>query len=113
MTPAVARAYVNHGRWIIECQCGNAVEAVREPLWTHQAKIGQKKWKCAPPEGFGAGGFCGSAYSVLWPDVERTEAILTLRPDPRNRNWWPGESFKQLVGENLEHGCNVPEGEAA
>ena len=99
----VARVYANHGRWIVQCECGNAVEATPD----------MRSWRCAPTPGeaWNPLAYCGASYTVLWPDHQRIAAILTLRPDPRNRNWWPGESFRQLVAENIEHGCEVPEGE--
>lgn len=103
------RAYINHGRWIVECQCGNAVEAVPDPA-THQIKIGQKRYRCEP---WGAeahpDGFCGAEYTVIWPrNAKRIVAVLSHRPRRSNQNWLPGESVALLIAENLEHGCQVP-----
>jgi len=109
---AVSRAYVNHGRWVVDCECGNAVEAVTDPL-PYQIRIGQKKWRCEPwtPEAH-PDGFCGSRYTVLWPrHADRIMAILKHRPRASNQNWMPGEPLSLLVAENLEHGCAVPDDE--
>lgn len=100
-------AYVNHGRWVVECECRNAVEAVPAPA-AHQIKVGQKRWQCAPPEGFGAAGFCGAQWTILWPGArDRITQILAHRPKA-NQNWDPKETVDMLVAENIEHGCHVP-----
>lgn len=97
----LTRAYVNHGRWIVECQCRAA----------HEIRPGVKTWKCMmmvgdPPTPVG----CGSEYAVLWPAPKlrrQIEIILSTRPYAL-RNWWPWERLDQLISENLEHGCAVP-----
>lgn len=112
------RAYINHGRWVVECQCGNAVEAVPRPVThpghsaPHQIRVGQKRYRCEP-WGVEAdpSGFCGSTYTVIWPrNARRIVAVLNYRPR-HNQNWRPGETVALLVAENLEHGCAVPDEE--
>ena len=94
----VARAYINHGRWIVECECHEA----------HQLKPGPKRWRCEMlVDGRHVG--CGTEYSVIWPNRKlrrQIETVLSTRPY-ENRNWWPWETVDQLVAENLEHGCAV------
>jgi hypothetical protein len=108
----VTRAHVNHGRWVVECECRTASEAVPKPSThpyaktSHQARYRGKTWVC-PVEWGG----CGMSYDVLWPDTDRIMAVLRERPKTSNQNWMPGESISQLVAENLEHGCAVPERE--
>ncbi|MGH3429533.1 MAG: hypothetical protein ACRDQZ_18525, partial [Mycobacteriales bacterium] len=55
----VTRAYVNRGRWIVECQCREA----------HEARPGLKRWKCmmdVPNQRTGTVEHvgCGSEYTV-------------------------------------------------
>jgi hypothetical protein len=55
-------------------------------------------------------GECGSVYDVIWPAptvAKRITQLLNQRPDPKTRNWLPGETIGRLVEENLEHGCKV------
>lgn len=88
----VTRAYVNRGRWIVECECREAREA----------QPGVKQWSCS----------CSSQYSILWPsDTTRRkiEGLLAQRP-PQNQNWWPWETIETLIAENLEHGCPASTG---
>ena len=98
------QAYINHGRWIVECSadgCNNALIASRlTPLFV-----------CTD---------CGSAendhhwYAVEFP-AERTEieeillrrnALHPFRKAP-TRNWLPGETPDDLRKENFEHADRV------
>lgn len=99
---AITRAYKNHGRWVVECECRMAFEV----------RPGQRTVACKPPdERHNPADYCGVSYDVLWPDHARIDAILSHRPDKLNQNWVPGESIGRLVAENLEHDLKVPPGE--
>jgi hypothetical protein len=89
-------AYVNHNRWMADCECGGA--AVVDPE--------------NPDRGF----FCFGCYNIIhtglprrvvYPDAEvrcGVERALLLRPDPAVRNWLPGEAVVNLELENIAHG---------
>jgi hypothetical protein len=48
---------------------------------------------------------CGGTFAAVWPaDRVEIERILMERPDPFNRNWLPGETLHDLLGENITHG---------
>lgn len=88
----LTRAYANHGRWIIECQCRCAAQPMQP----------EQRWKCPA---------CGAEWTVLWPaDMVTIMHILVARPQKHNRNWQPGETIRELAAENIEHGCPVPTG---
>jgi hypothetical protein len=99
-TPAQARAYVNHGRWIADCpcECGSALSL--EPR--------QSSYHC--PE-------CKWIGVVDWPDnADDIMEALEQRRIPRTRNWFPdghvlavrsntphGQTVKQLIEETEEN----------
>ena len=84
-------AWINHGRWITQCDCGQYAEAQR----------GQ----CA----------CGRRFTAIYPPGRReAERLLNQRPI-ENRNWIPTlataaltdtlkvETIDDLRVENQEH----------
>jgi hypothetical protein len=79
-------AEVNHGRWLINCECNGAAVSCRT------AKIA-----CCFD--------CGRVYKVVkFPrNAGKIESILLVRP-MANRNWKKGETVKLLVAENIKHG---------
>jgi hypothetical protein len=83
-------AFVNAGRWLVRCACGDAPMA--HPDWPEV--------RC-----FNCGAIGGH---VIWPaeraDIER---VLLARPRAVNRNWMPGESVEDLQRENRDHGMAV------
>jgi hypothetical protein len=95
-------AYVNHGRWVVDCECGDA--GVVDPAW--------------PDRGF----FCFGCYNIIHTGLPRrvtypmdgvrylVEGLLLLRPDPATRNWSPAETVGDLTIENIAHGLPVPRG---
>jgi len=99
-----ARAWVYSGAWVADCPaaCGN-VEAL------------------GPPGGGYHCGYCGRLADVEWPDAAADiMAVLSLRPIPHTRNWFPpshdlalraglphGQSVVELLDENAEHGVTV------
>lgn len=100
LTPAQARAYINHGRWIADCprDCGCALT-----LDPHQPTY-------ACPE-------CKWMGGVEWPDnADEIWEALQKRAVPRTRNWFPsghslalrsnsphGQTVKQLIEETEEN----------
>lgn len=94
--------YVNWGRWMVKCACGNC------PLFSPE-------WMCALCFE------CGAKYHLFdLPEAQtliEVERVLLLRPQLSTRNWRvPGqrpESVEDLVIENVEHGDPVPEDYAA
>jgi hypothetical protein len=100
ITPAVrpAKAYVNWGRWVADCECGASMAVHVD--WADA--------RCTD---------CLTVYMVLWPGHETRaviEALLLARPVLATRNWIQTETLADLVAENLAHGLPVvpiPEGE--
>jgi hypothetical protein len=88
-------AYVNHSRWLWDCPVCNGSEL------------------CSDLDPRAVCRLCGNAgdgwWQIVWPDDttrERVEVLLERRPDPRTRNWTPGELVEQLQAENLQHGID-------
>lgn len=89
--PGVAYAEANWGRWIARCPAGLCTNAVQVHRW-------QQRFECA---GTGA---CGWTAPMVWPaDPEAIEVLLAVRPDPKTRNWLPGETLQHLLFENAQH----------
>lgn len=88
---AVARARVNHGRWIADCprpHCTNAMEL----------KPQQATFHCG-----GAGG-CQMVAPVEWPDdPDGIWGALLERPVPGTRHWYPA-GHREAVQLGLPHG---------
>ena len=94
-------AYVNHGRWVVECPDCTGASFVSE--------IELRFWCLS----------CGNASvnfawrSVRMPkDREQIEAVLMFRPAARadratTRNWTTDETVKDLQKENIDHGVVV------
>ena len=78
------RAYVNHGRWVADCEC-NAGIAVWLDAWYATCCLE-----------------CGNEYEVVFPDVEfmaELDRLLSLRVDVSTRNW-TDESLESIAAEN-------------
>jgi hypothetical protein len=79
-------AYVNHGRWVVDCPCGAGVA------------VDQAAPACCFQ--------CGGVYPrILWPaerELQAIEALLQERPR-KNQNWEPGETPDKLRAENVRH----------
>ena len=95
------RAYVNHSRWVADCgqpYCNGA-----EMLEPRQAQI-----HCSN---------CHWEGMVQWPpDADAIWGVLSLRPVPQTRNWFPsghelalrsgvvhGQTVADLIAENAEN----------
>lgn len=102
LTTTRARAYVNHSRWISDCPrpyCANA-----ESLQPRQATF-----HCTN---------CLLVADVEWPpNADAIWEVLTARPVPQTRNWFPeshdlalasgcphGQTVADLIDENRKHG---------
>ena len=81
------RAAVNHGRWVVVCECGGAQVASRTDrrFWcTYCRPSGWRKVKW-PPDDVAA----------------EAEAALSARPDPKKQNWEPwSEPVASLLTED-------------
>ncbi|MCU4184032.1 hypothetical protein K6U06_06645 [Acidiferrimicrobium sp. IK] len=90
-----AAAYVNHGRWMVDCPhgCGSA----------QYASHADRRMFCVECSSGGTGLW----ITVSWPspaDVAAIEAALSCRLVP-NRNWRPGETVEQLHAQNAFNGA--------
>ena len=80
-------AYVNHGRWVMDCPTPYCNEA-------HHAEPGQ------PVTCQG----CSQTYTPRFPpDAALIDAVLSRRVVVETRNWLPGETVQRLESENAEH----------
>jgi len=88
-------AYVNHGRWVVDCpDCGNG-------MYVHPDHL---VWCC----NCGNRSAGGMQRRVQWPaELERIEQVLLLRPTA-NRHWYPHETVADLVAESIANGAPVP-----
>lgn len=83
-----AFAYLNHGRWVLECPhgCGQA--------WL-LADIAEVAFSCD---------LCSLRVSgTTEKQAAEIDVIVSGRP-LANRNWYPGESLEMLRLENARHG---------
>lgn len=118
-TPQPARAYVYAGEWVADCPrppdpvtgkgCGG-VEFLYTPAQMNGPRVLRRPFfHCSN---------CGHQAVIDWPVHEHEIlAVLTKRPVPQNRNWYPsdhpvavnfriphGQSIRDLLDENEEHG---------
>jgi hypothetical protein len=82
----VLDAYVNHGRWVADCDCGSGVA-------------------CGPDSRDAVCFECGAVWRVKFPRSDRIDAavaILDGRRYAKQRNWRPdrGETLDDLRAEN-------------
>ena len=78
-------AYINHGRWVVDCEC-------------HGAGLTSRAFNCSCCFD------CGRVYlSITFPpDAEQIVACLLKRRDAVTRNWNLGETLEQLEQENID-----------
>lgn len=95
-TPALiikdqVQAYCNHGRWIADCcrqYCQSAI----------QLTTGQQFFNCAE---------CRQEAVVLWPsNVGELTEVLSARPVPSTRNWFPS-GHELALRSGCDHGQTV------
>lgn len=88
-TEGLLLAEVNHGRWIVKCECGGA-----EKMWEEGVFMCQSCYNATHKHQY---------RKAIFPQSRKAiEAILSKRPLP-NRNWQSGETLEQLKRENEEH----------
>ena len=100
-------AYVNHGRWLVDCPgCRTGLQLPRGVQASPIAATGgaepviQVKAKWVLPESNPQCFICDTPIKVMWPkDADLVDAELSNRPRLVNRNWRPGESVESLTAE--------------
>lgn len=113
--PPLARAYVYAGNWVADCPregCGN-VEHLFDQVNSSGLRFARKtSFFCS---------YCRMIAQIEWAkDEAEIMHVLSLRPVPHNRNWYPedhetaikfrvehGQSVQDLKDENAEHGVAV------
>ena len=91
MTAVPRSAFINSGRWICVCDCGNAPSA--DPAWVMAL--------CFE---------CGKEWAPTFPlptTLDAIEAVLVQRPI-QNRNWLPEQTVEDLQAENDAAGIVPP-----
>ncbi|PKO02093.1 MAG: hypothetical protein CVU43_09750 [Chloroflexi bacterium HGW-Chloroflexi-5] len=123
-------AYLNHGRWIVDCpKCGKVGATLAEPnhLVAHySAENGLFIChKCYPGmivrSGVNANGSLkfnatmravarqkaeknGEIYRVIFPENRKEIELAVAKRAPDNQNWEPGETIEFLLEENQAYG---------
>jgi hypothetical protein len=99
-------AYMNHGRWVAQCDTDGCTGAER--VWPG----GQIRVTRTGAE-YGITGSvmhcanCGQTSRVTFPDErKRIDSLLARRVVPERRNWYPSESVEDLIEENAAHGLD-------
>ena len=84
-SPASLVAYLNHGRWVADCECRAGILVDR----------GGGLYGCRE---------CRTFWLIEVPiDAAEIDRVVSMRP-LRNRNWLPGETVGDLMVENVAHG---------
>ncbi len=123
--PRKLTAYMNNGRWLIDCpKCSTPLPAWESGVVCPMCHPGMLARAFQPlSNGFlrpvadieivertkNEARSANEEYGPGFP-IERTqiEKILRLRPAPKFMNWIPGESLQDLLNQNIEHGDPVP-----
>lgn len=85
----LAFARINWSRIVVDCPRTWCTSALTLPPGTDVFRCWDCHWS-AP---------------IVWPaNLPDIVSVLSLRPDPKTRNWQPGETVMDLVLENIEHG---------
>lgn len=97
-------AFVNEGRWVAFCADPDCQSAEQDWCRPRMKKDGTL---------FGIVGdvlLCGHCRQrsrvKFPPERQLIDAALSLRPVPETRNWRPGETVVDLIGENVAHGLD-------
>jgi hypothetical protein len=88
-------AFINHGRWVVKCECGGCEKAWEEGLFICQS--------C-----FNSGHKHKIRKAIFPKDRKQIEQLLEVRPLP-NRNWQPHETLADLEKENEQHKAELLE----
>jgi hypothetical protein len=90
-------AYINHGRWIVDCPN----PACRSALLAHETRC-----DCGDQTVCEHRGECNTPITATYPpDAEGIWTILERRP--REHRNWTTETLEALKAENLEHGVKI------
>lgn len=86
-------ACINHGRWVVICECGDAqLASADDPRFFCVSCLNERqggKWR-----------------PVTWPE-QRSDIEQVLRERfTEHANWLPGETVEQLRAENVENGVS-------
>ena len=82
-------AYVNHGRWVVDCDTPGCTGASRVQPPVEQAVVCDN---------------CHQPSTVTYPEYWlQIDTVLARRVVPQTRNWLPGETVDDLVSENARH----------
>jgi hypothetical protein len=127
MPPKPIQAHYRHGRWRMHCpKCGATLPAWEDGVVCPREHPGMMAKALQPI----AGGLFrpvpdtelieqarasaqekGELYTPAFPaEREQIERILRLRPSPRNMNWDPTETVRDLLVQNIQHGDRIPDG---
>lgn len=89
------KAYINHGRWCVRCECGGSEYAWEEGFFMCQSCFNATH---------------GHQYGIVEfpPERKFLEKLLEMRPKP-NRNWFIYETVTDLMAENEEHRAELLE----
>lgn len=115
--PALARAYVNWGRWVADCpnvECNSAEEI--HP-WRGYSCAHRECQFSAWPETLFHCSYCRAMAPIEWPaDAADIWVALNRRTAPETRNWFPadhalgerwgrptGQTPAELIAEHAEH----------
>ena len=83
-------AYVNHGRWVVDCSTEGC----------EGARLAADAWK--PCQN------CGRITEAVYPPNRLLiDVWLSRRIVPQTRNWYPYETVEDLVAENVAHEGSV------
>lgn len=95
-------AFVNHGRWVVNCPSERCHAAIR--LLDGETVA----CDCTDDAVCDHMGRCDQPIAPILPrHATRIEAVLLRRPQRDTRNWLPGETVAHLQAENLEHGVRI------
>ena len=91
---APREAFVEGGRWLVQCECGGADDV----------DLGSLLWMC--------GSCFNSAHGHQWrkvllPDTRTRQIVeraLLMRPNARTRTWRSDENVAELFAENVANG---------
>lgn len=82
-------AEINHGRWIVKCECGGAEKMWEEGFFMCQSCLN--------------GNHKHQYRTAVFPKQRKLIEVLLLERPLQNRNWQPNETLAQLRKENEEH----------
>lgn len=85
-------AFVNDGRWLVQCECRSAEFAHRS----------DHRFFCTGCRNADVG---GAWRPVQWPQrADEIERLLQVRPERRAQNWIWGMDLAILERDNINHG---------